>query len=326
MHPLLILLIASAIVAVGVLAWLFWHRPKVAAPTRLSDRLSLSREALGAALRGAFSGRAMDDGFWDTLEEALIGVDVGVVASKRIVERVRKARPGTPAEAGHLLKIEVRAALGSGSRQIRRSGSPSVVMVVGVNGTGKTTSIAKLAHFLEGTGSTTLLGAADTFRAAAGSQLMTWANRVGVEMVGGQEGADPAAVAFDAFQAARSRHKDFVIIDTAGRLHSKQNLMSELAKIQKVVEREAGEIAEVLLVLDATAGQNGVIQAKRFFETAGVSGIVLTKLDGTARGGIVVAIEEELGIPVKFIGVGEGVEDLVAFDPDAFVEALLEAS
>ncbi len=208
-------------------------------------------------------------------------------------------------------------------RHLDLSGHPAVVMVVGVNGTGKTTSIAKIAARLDRQGVAPLLGAADTFRAAADTQLRTWADRVGVDIVAGQEGSDPAAVAFDAFQAARARGKDVVIIDTAGRLQSKKNLMGELSKIRRVVEREAGSIDETLLVLDATSGQNGMVQAESFLEAVGVTGIVLTKLDGTARGGIVIAIESQLQLPVKFIGVGEGVDDLIPFDPETFVAALL---
>ena len=330
MDPLTIGLVVLAVLAVGLLSWFVLVRRtsdvarEMAAPTGLGVRLSKSRDSLGRALRIASGRGSMDAGFWEALEEALIGVDVGVAASTRIVAEVRAARPETTAAAQRLLKAAVRGALGERARSVAGGGSPTVVLVVGVNGTGKTTSIAKLAHRLEKQGRSTLLGAADTFRAAAGAQLRTWADRVGVEVVGGQEGADPAAVAFDSLQAARARGKDYLIIDTAGRLHSKQNLMVELAKIKRVVERESGAIDEVLLVLDATAGQNGIAQAREFFATAGVTGIILAKLDGTARGGIVIAIEDELGIPVKFIGVGEGVTDLIPFDPDRFVDALLE--
>ncbi len=199
-----------------------------------------------------------------------------------------------------------------------------MIVVVGVNGTGKTTSIAKLANRLKTAGREPLLGAADTFRAAADAQLRTWADRVGVQVVGGQPGADPAAVAFDALQAARARGREAVIVDTAGRLHSKHNLMEELGKVVRVLRREAGEVDEVLLVLDATTGQNGIAQVRQFTEAVGVTGIILTKLDGTARGGVAVAVERELGVPVKFIGVGEGMDDLLPFEPAEFVDALLE--
>lgn len=289
----------------------------------LTDRLAKTRLSLGGALRSVFSRSQLDEDFWDGLEEALIGADVGVRASTDIVQRVREADPASTVEARDLLSLEVRHALAAEHRELVIEGEPAVIMVVGVNGTGKTTSIAKIAAQLKARGIEPLLGAADTFRAAADTQLRTWAERVGVDIVAGQEGSDPAAVAFDAFQAARARGKDVVIVDTAGRLQSKKNLMGELGKIKRVVEREAGPIKEVLLVLDATAGQNGMSQARHFLETAGVTGIVLTKLDGTARGGIVVAIEAELGLPVKFIGVGEGIDDLIPFEPHAFVDALL---
>ena len=295
-----------------------------AAPRSLVDGLGRSRRALAESLRGVFGRDALDGAFWDELEEALISADVGVPASTAIVSRVREARPSSPDDAARLLRAEVLGILSADDRSLRLDGAPAVVMVVGVNGTGKTTSIAKLAARLRSQGLDPLLGAADTFRAAADSQLRTWADRVGVEMVGGQEGADPASVAFDAYSAARARGRDVVVVDTAGRLHSKRNLMAELEKIRRVVEREAGTIGEVLLVLDATGGQNGVAQASAFLEAAGVTGIVLTKLDGTARGGIVVAIEQELGIPVKFVGIGESTDDLIPFDPEEFVDALLE--
>jgi fused signal recognition particle receptor len=268
----------------------------------------------------------MDEAFWDSLEEALIGADVGVAASTDIVGRVRGADPRDPSTARGLLNGEVLGVLSGRDRALHLDGKPAVVMVVGVNGTGKTTSIAKIAKRLNDAGTSTLLGAADTFRAAADTQLRTWADRVGVEVVSGQEGADPASVAFDAYSAARARSREVVIVDTAGRLHSKQNLMAELGKIRRVLEREAGSISEVLLVLDATAGQNGIAQARVFGEVAGVTGIVLSKLDGTAKGGVVVAIERELDVPVKFIGVGEGMDDMVPFEPAAFVAALLGES
>lgn len=294
-----------------------------AAEVDLETRLAKTRVALGGALRSAFTRSSLDQEFWDRLEEALIGADVGVTASRSIISRVRASQPDDSEQARERLKDELLAALAGRDRDLALSGDPAVVMVVGVNGTGKTTSIAKLAARLDRDGVAPLLGAADTFRAAADTQLRAWAERVGVDIVAGQEGSDPAAVAFDAFQAARARGKDVVIIDTAGRLQSKKNLMGELSKIRRVVEREAGSIDETLLVLDATSGQNGMAQAESFLEAVGVTGIVLTKLDGTARGGIVIAIESELKLPVKFIGVGEGVDDLIPFDPDAFVTALL---
>lgn len=290
----------------------------------LAGRLARSRAALGGALRAALGRDRLDGEVWEQLEEALIAADMGVEVATEVVERVRDARPESTEEAAEALRAELVSTLSGRDRRLHLAGSPAVVLVVGVNGVGKTTSIAKLAALLRAEGIDPLLGAADTYRAAADAQLRTWAGRVGVEVVGGQEGADPAAVAFDAFAAARARGRGAVIIDTAGRLHSKQNLMAELAKIRRVLEREAGSVDETLLVLDATAGQNGIVQAQVFTEAVGVSGVILTKLDGTARGGIVVAVETQLGIPVKYIGVGEGIDDLVPFDPEAFVEALLE--
>jgi fused signal recognition particle receptor len=266
----------------------------------------------------------MDTAFWEGLEEALIAADVGVAASTEVVKRVRDDEPADTAEARRALRTELIELLDRNGRDLSLDGLPAVVIVVGVNGTGKTTSIAKLAGHLKSIGLEPLLGAADTFRAAADQQLRTWADRVGVEVVGGQAGADPASVAFDAYQAARARGRDVVIVDTAGRLHSKTNLMDELGKVVRVVAREAGRIDEVLLVLDATTGQNGIAQVRQFTEAVGVTGIVLTKLDGTARGGVAIAVERELGVPVKFIGIGEGLADLIPFEPEAFIDALLE--
>ena len=289
----------------------------------LADRLAKTRIALGGRLRSLFASGRMDPGFWAGLEEALIAADVGVAAGSEIVERVREQIPRDALEARRALRAELVGVLDRNGRDLELRNTPAVVVVVGVNGTGKTTSIAKLAHRLKTEGRVPLLGAADTFRAAADAQLRTWADRVDVEVVGGQPGADPASVAFDAYQAARARHRDVLIVDTAGRLHSKHNLMAELAKVVRVLRREAEKIDEVLLVLDATTGQNGIAQVRQFTEAVGVTGIVLTKLDGTARGGVVVAVERELGVPVKFVGVGEGTEDLIPFDPEAFVDALL---
>lgn len=295
-----------------------------AARAGLGERLSKSSRSLGGALRDVFSRSELDREFWDEMEEALIGADVGVAAATDIIGRVRERRPEDAATALTVLEAELRAELEGADRSLTLGDSkPAIVLVVGVNGAGKTTTIAKLAQRLQRDGLTPLLGAADTFRAAADAQLRTWGDRVGAEVVGGQEGADPAAVAFDAYQAARSRGKDLVIVDTAGRLHSKHNLMAELGKIRRVLERDAGAIDEVLLVLDATAGQNGISQVQEFVGSVGVTGIVLTKLDGTARGGVVVAVERELEVPVKFIGIGEGVEDLIPFVPGEFVAALL---
>jgi fused signal recognition particle receptor len=331
MDPIYIILIAVGVVLL-VAALIVRSRGGPAAlpgPSTLVERPSLAvrlaktREALGGRLRGLFAG-TMDTAFWEGLEEALIAADVGVAASTEVVGRVRERNPADTNEARRGLRDELLKLLDRGGRALALDGHPAVVIVVGVNGTGKTTSIAKLASHMKARGLEPLLGAADTFRAAADQQLRTWADRVGVEVVGGQAGADPASVAFDAYQAARARGRDVVIVDTAGRLHSKTNLMDELGKVVRVVGREANHIDEVLLVLDATTGQNGIAQVRQFTEAVGVTGIVLTKLDGTARGGVAIAVERELGMPVKFIGIGEGMDDLIPFEPEAFVDALLE--
>jgi fused signal recognition particle receptor len=331
MDPVLIIALAVAVLAVAIVILVVVLRGRqqpspTAAPatsSALAERLEKTRAALGGRLKGLLSRGAVDDDFWTGLEEALIAADLGVRATAQVVDRVRLASPTGADEARLAIHEELLAILSGRDRALHLDGSPAVVVVVGVNGVGKTTSIAKLAARLQSSGSSALLGAADTFRAAADAQLRTWAERVGVEIVSGQPGADPAAVAFDAYQAARARDRDVVIVDTAGRLHSKHNLMQELGKIVRVLEREAGSIDEVLLVLDATTGQNGTAQIKQFTDVVGVTGIVLTKLDGTAKGGITVAIEQDYGVPVKFIGVGEGVEDLIPFEPRAFVDALL---
>jgi fused signal recognition particle receptor len=298
--------------------------PTTAAPRpALTARLAKTREALGGRLRSLFAG-SMDGAFWEGLEEALIAADVGVETSTEVVDRVRQGSPASTDEARWDLRKELLRLLEREDRSLILDGHPAVVIVVGINGTGKTTSIAKLANQMKTRGLEPLLGAADTFRAAADQQLRAWAERVDVEVVGGQPGADPASVAFDAYQAARARGRDVVIIDTAGRLHSKTNLMDELGKVVRVVGRETDHIDEVLLVLDATTGQNGIAQVRQFTEAVGITGIVLTKLDGTARGGVTIAVERELGTPVKYIGIGEGMDDLIPFEPEAFVDALLE--
>jgi fused signal recognition particle receptor len=258
------------------------------------------------------------------LEEALLGADVGVEATSSVVAGVKAANPETPADARLELARQLRAALGDGDRDMHLEGSPAVILVVGVNGTGKTTTIAKLAERLKREHKSVILAAGDTFRAGAAAQLETWGDRLGLVVVSGESGGDPASVAFDAIGAARARGTDVVIVDTAGRLHGKKNLMSELGKIHKVAAGDRGQVDEVLLVLDATGGQNGVTQVREFTAAVPVTGIVLTKLDGTAKGGIVIAVERELGVPVKFVGLGEGIDDLVPFDPDEFVADLLE--
>ncbi len=304
--------------------------PKTGAPTTveersrtLGERLGKTSRSLGGALRTVFSRESLDAAFWEEMEEALIAADVGVAASTDVVARVRESRPETTDGARSLLETELRATLAHPDRHLRLDGKPAVIMVVGVNGTGKTTSIAKISHRLAGEGKSVILGAADTFRAAADAQLRTWGDRLGIDVVGGAEGSDPASVAFDSYSAARARGRDVLMVDTAGRLHAKANLMAELEKIERVLLREAGEIDEILLVLDATGGQNGIAQVEAFTGTVGVTGIVLTKLDGTARGGVVIACERELGVPVKLIGVGEAMDDLIPFDAGDFVTAIL---
>lgn len=299
-------------------------RPASPSTESLGDRLSKTRSLLGTRLRDAFGSTESD--LYERLEEALIAADLGVATSTGIVERVRATNPETPDAARTALRSELLATLEGKDRSIRLVNSPAVIVVVGVNGVGKTTTIAKLAARLREAGTDSILGAADTFRAAADTQLRTWADRVGVEIITAASGSDPASVAHDAYRAAKNRKKGAVIVDTAGRLHSKTNLMAELTKIVRILEREAGSIDEVLLVLDATTGQNGLAQTKQFTDAVGVTGIVLTKMDGTAKGGIAIGVEQELGVPVKFIGVGEGVDDLVRFEPAAFVDALLAES
>ena len=265
----------------------------------------------------------LDDTAWERLEEVLLAADVGVEPTADIVSRVRSAGPEDVDEARRLLASALEAQFLQTRRELSMGSVPSVILVVGVNGSGKTTTIAKLAHRLTLDGKHVMLAAADTFRAAAGEQLETWATRVGVDVVKGQQGGDPASVAFDAVASAKSKGADVVIVDTAGRLHGKKNLMSELQKIHRVVSGEA-DVSEVLLVLDATSGQNGLAQVEQFGDAVPLTGIALAKLDGTARGGIVVAVERRLGVPVKFVGLGEMVDDLAPFDPRSFVADLLE--
>jgi len=269
----------------------------------------------------------IDEELFDELEEILITSDVGAEATLKIIEDLKKKvkdnKITDPLKVKELLKDELKELLSTGSSELNVETSPSVIVVVGVNGVGKTTSIGKIANQLKQSGKKVVMAAADTFRAAAIDQLEIWANRVGVELIKHAEGSDPAAVVFDAIQAVKARKSDVLICDTAGRLHNKKNLMDELKKIFRIIERELPEASkEVLLVLDATTGQNAIVQAKTFKEVAPVSGIVLTKLDGTAKGGIVVAISSELNIPVKLIGVGEKIDDLQRFNADEFVEAL----
>jgi fused signal recognition particle receptor len=296
----------------------------VEAPLELKRKLARTRGAVAGRLAGIFGSGGLGDSDWSALEETLIGADLGVATASAVTEEAKSRHPQDGAAARRAVEEALTAILGDADRSIRLEGDPAVVLVVGVNGTGKTTSIAKLAARLNNEGHRVLLAAADTFRAAAAEQLTEWARRVDADVVSGVTGGDPAAIGFEAYQRARREGYDVVIVDTAGRLHSKTNLMDELGKVARVLEREAGEIGEVLLVLDGTTGQNAIAQAQTFTDTVGVTGIVMTKLDGTARGGIAVAVERDLGIPVKLIGVGEGVDDLLPFEPDAFVDALLE--
>jgi fused signal recognition particle receptor len=297
---------------------------------RLRARLARSQSTLGRGLLSVLSRERLDDEAWEEVEEALLTADVGVASTTEIVERLRTRTKvlGTRSqgELRALLADELVAALQPDlDRTLHATPTgkrPAVVLVVGVNGTGKTTTCGKLARVLVADGRTVLLGAADTFRAAAADQLQTWGARVGAETVRGPEGGDPASVAFDAVKKGTERRVDTVLIDTAGRLHTKVGLMDELGKVKRVVERQ-GAVDETLLVLDATTGQNGLTQARVFTEVVDVTGIVLTKLDGTAKGGIVISVQRELGVPVKLVGLGEGADDLAPFEPEAFVDALL---
>ncbi len=296
---------------------------------RLRTRLARSQSTLGRALLALLSRDRLDEETWEEIEDTLITADVGVAPTQELVERLRqrvRVESVSGAEAHALLREELVAMLDpSLDRSLhtdRVAGKPGVVMVVGVNGTGKTTTVGKIARMLVSQDKDVLLGAADTFRAAAAEQLQTWGERVGVPTVRGAEGADPASVAFEAARAGVEQEVDTVLIDTAGRLHTKTGLMDELGKVKRVVEKQAA-VDEVLLVIDATTGQNGLTQARVFGEVVDVTGIVLTKLDGTAKGGIVIAVQRELGVPVKLIGLGEGADDLAPFEVEPFVDALL---
>ncbi len=295
-----------------------------------SRGLKKTRENMKAGLDALFSGNKIDEELFEELEETLILADVGAATAALLCENLRKKakeqKITEPAALRQLLVQEIAQMLGDPA-PLNLNTKPSVLVVIGVNGAGKTTAIGKLSHRLQAQGKQVLLGAADTFRAAAIDQLGVWARRAGVPMIAQKEGADPAAVVFDAIAAAKARGVDVCICDTAGRLHNKQNLMAELEKILRVIHREAPDAdVETLLVLDATTGQNAVSQAKLFHAATPISGIVLTKLDGTAKGGIVLAIRQELGIPVKLIGTGEGIDDIHPFDPKAFAAGLFSES
>jgi fused signal recognition particle receptor len=293
--------------------------------TRTTQQIS---ERFGEAARRAddpeHRNRPIDVETVEALEEALISADVGVAATDQIVAAVRSRR-GRGDSLRDLVKEEIRRILDAVSRPVDSGRSPHVIMIVGVNGTGKTTTVGKLARLIKDSGRTPLICAADTFRAAAVEQLEIWATRAGVDIIRAKAGSDPAAVVFDAIAAGKARKRDVVIVDTAGRLHTRINLMTELDKIKRIASREVeGAPHEVLLVLDATVGQNGLAQAREFMNVAGVNGIVLTKLDGTAKGGIAVAIAHDLKLPIRYVGVGEGIDDLIPFSPDEYVEALFE--
>ncbi|HEY2506886.1 MAG TPA: signal recognition particle-docking protein FtsY [Streptosporangiaceae bacterium] len=305
--------------------------PSAGRLARLRSRLASSHSAIGSVLLTLISSGRLDDAAWEEMEDTLISADMGVAPARELVEQLRTEVKvvGTqdPVEVRGLLRADLIGMVGPDmdrSLHLARHGDrPSVVLVVGVNGTGKTTACGKLARALVGDGKTVVLGAADTFRAAAADQLQTWGERVGAAVVrSDREGADPASVAFDAVNVGIQQGVDTVIVDTAGRLHTKAGLMDELGKIKRVIERH-GSVDEVLLVLDATTGQNGLRQARVFAEVVDVTGIILTKLDGTAKGGIVVQVQRELGVPVKLVGLGEGADDLAFFDPDVFVDAIL---
>ena len=293
------------------------------------DKIKQGLSKTASSISQVFTGFSeIDDDFYDELEESLILADLGfdttMKAMEGLREQVRTQRLKTTEEARKALREVLAHMVTVGDTALNLSTQPSVVLVIGVNGVGKTTTIGKLAHQLKEDGKKVLLCAADTFRAAAADQLEIWAGRAGVDIIRQDEGADPASVVYDAIAAAKARHSDVILCDTAGRLHNKQNLMNELGKISRIIDRELPQAAkEVLLVLDGTTGQNGLVQAKQFQEITGLTGMVVTKLDGTAKGGIVVAVADTLGVPVKYIGVGEQIDDLMPFNAGAFAEALV---
>jgi fused signal recognition particle receptor len=307
------------------------ERPESAAGrlVRLRERLSRSQSPLGRGLLSLLSRDVVDEDTWEEIEDLLLTADVGVAPTQELVDRLRtrvKVEGKSSVSVKEILRQElvtlVDPSLDRSLAVDRKDGKPAVVLMVGVNGTGKTTTVGKLARVLVAEDKQVVLGAADTFRAAATEQLATWGERVGVDTVRGPEGSDPASVAFEAVRTGVEQEADVVVVDTAGRLQNKAGLMDELGKVKRVVEKQA-PVTEVLLVLDATTGQNGMMQARVFGEVVDVTGIVLTKLDGSAKGGIVVAVQRELGVPVKLVGLGEGADDLAPFEPDAFVDALL---
>ena len=294
---------------------------------RLKAGLTKTRDSFVKNLNNAFTASEIDDDFYEELEEILIMADIGVTATENIIEnlktRVKKEHLKKTEECREILKESIKQQMAVGETEYKFETEKAVIMVIGVNGVGKTTTVGKLASKFKAQGKKVLIAAADTFRAAAGEQLEVWAKRADVGIVGSVNGADPASVVFDAVSACKARGIDVLLIDTAGRLHNKKNLMEELRKMDKIISRELPEVhRENLIVLDGTTGQNALVQAKEFSEVAPLTGIVLTKMDGTAKGGIAVAIQSELDIPVKYIGVGEQIDDLQKFDPDSFVEAI----
>ena len=299
---------------------------------RLVEGLSKTRENIVSGIDSIFSGySSIDDDFYEEIEEILVMGDLGINTTTAIIERLKeqvsKQHIKEPMECKKLLMDSIKEQMQVEETAYEFENRKSVILVIGVNGVGKTTSVGKLAGKLKGQGKKVIMAAADTFRAAAGEQLVQWANRAGVELIGGQDGADPASVVYDAIAATKARNADVLICDTAGRLHNKKNLMEELHKIYRILEKEYPEAyLETLVVLDGTTGQNALQQARQFAEVANVTGIILTKLDGTAKGGIAVAIQSELDIPVKYIGVGESIHDLQKFDADQFVNALFHTS
>ncbi|MCD7841995.1 MAG: signal recognition particle-docking protein FtsY [Lachnospiraceae bacterium] len=297
---------------------------------RLADGLAKTRNNIVSGVDAIFRGfSSIDDDFYDEIEEILVMGDLGINATTSIIEdlkaKVKERNIKDPAACKQLLIESIKDEMNVGETAYEFENRRSVILVIGVNGVGKTTSIGKLADMLKNQGKKVVLAAADTFRAAAGEQLVEWGQRAGVDVISGQEGSDPASVVYDAIAAAKARNADVLICDTAGRLHNKKNLMNELGKINRILEREYPEAyKETLVVLDGTTGQNALVQAREFKEAADITGIILTKLDGTAKGGIAVAIHSELGIPVKYIGVGEKIDDLQKFNPDDFVNALFD--